>query len=123
MKTNQKKAVRYSLTIKQQVLRRVLSGELSISAAAREYGIKGSMTIPRWLNRQDELLGTKVSQMANLPDQEKNKDELVAEIRSIRQLLDQERLRSEAYLGMIKLAEERFQIAIEKKSGAKPSSK
>lgn len=104
-------------------MRRVLSGELSISAAAREYGIKGSMTIPRWLNRQDELLGTKVSQMANLPDQEKNKDELVAEIRSIRQLLDQERLRSEAYLGMIKLAEERFQIAIEKKSGAKPSSK
>lgn len=123
MKTKLKKAVRYSLTIKQQVLRRVLSGELSISAASREYGIKGSMTISRWLNQQDELLGTKVTQMANSPDEEKDKNELVAEIRSIRQLLDQERLRSEAYLTMIKLAEEQFQIAIEKKSGAKQSSK
>jgi transposase-like protein len=123
VKTNRKKAVRYSLTIKQQVLRRILSGELSINAAAREYGIKGSMTIPRWLNQQDELLGTKMSQMADSPDQEKSKDELVAEIRSVRQLLDQERLRSEAYLAMIKLAEEQFQIPIEKKSGAKPSSK
>jgi transposase-like protein len=123
VKTNRKKAVRYSLTIKQQVLRRVLSGELSMNSAAREYGIRGSMTISRWLDQQDELLGTKASQMAKSPDQDKSKDELVAELRSMRQLLDQERLRSEAYLAMIKLAKEQFQIPIEKKSGAKPSSK
>lgn len=89
----------------------------------REYGIGGSTTVSRWLDRQDQILGTSLSHMAEQADQDKSKEELASELESLRQLLAYERLRSEAYLTMIKLAEEKFQIPIEKKSGAKPSSK
>jgi len=82
------------------------------------------MTIYRWLDRRDQILGTSPSDMANdSPDRDKSKEELATELASLRQLLEHERLRSEAYLTMIKIAEEKFQISIEKKSGAKPSSK
>lgn len=124
MTTNNGKTVRYSLKIKQQVLRRILSGELTVITANREYGIRGKMTIYRWLDRRDQILGTSPSDMANdSPDRDKSKEELATELASLRQLLEHERLRSEAYLTMIKIAEEKFQISIEKKSGAKPSSK
>lgn len=49
--------------------------------------------------------------------------ELAAEIQSLKQLLGAERLRSEAFLTMIKLAEEKYDLAIEKKSGAKQSKR
>lgn len=117
---NKKKTAYYSLTIKRQVLKRILSNELSVAEASREYDIGGSMTIYRWLSRKDELLlaDSTGTIMEGIPDQ-KSKEELSAELATVRRLLEQERLRSEAYLAMIKLAEEKYQIPIEKKSGAK----
>ena len=108
------------MTIKRQVLKRILSNELSVAEASREYDIGGSMTIYRWLSRKDELLSADSTGtiMEGIPDQ-KSKEELSAELATVRRLLEQERLRSEAYLAMIKLAEEKYQIPIEKKSGAK----
>lgn len=44
----------------------------------------------------------------------KSKEALAEELAALRRLLEQERLRSEAYLTMIKLAEERYQVPIEK---------
>jgi transposase-like protein len=118
VKTYRKKSVHYSSTIKQQVIRRIETGELSVSSAAREYGIGGSMTIYRWLDRRDIIMGKEPNQ--NKPNEEpKSQQELAAEVEMLRQLLKQERLRSEAYLTMIKIAEEQFNIPIEKKSGAK----
>lgn len=113
------------MTIKRQVLQRVLSNELSVAEASQEYGIGGSMTIYRWLARKEELLGadsTSVAIMKSITD-EKSKDELIAELATLRRLLEHERLRSEAYLAMIKLAEEKYSLPIEKKAGAKQSGK
>ncbi|MEZ4776307.1 MAG: hypothetical protein R3D00_24240 [Bacteroidia bacterium] len=53
--------------------------------------------------------------------QELSARELSAEVAALKRLLELEQLRSESYLQMIKLAEEQFQIPIEKKSGAKRS--
>jgi len=45
-----KKMVRYSEAFKQQVVRELGEGKFpSICAAARAYGIRGSMTIHKWL--------------------------------------------------------------------------
>lgn len=123
MTTFRRKSVSYSLTIKRQVIRRIENGELSVSAAAREYGIGGSMTIYRWLDSRDIIMNEEQASSSSNSTSTPSKEELAAEIEMLRQLLSQERLRSEAYLTMIKLAEEQFKIPIEKKSGAKPSSK
>lgn len=77
------------------------------------------MTIYRWLDRRDIIMGKETNQNRPDEDQPKSPQELAAEVEMLRQLLAQERLRSEAYLTMIKIAEEQFNIPIEKKSGAK----
>lgn len=116
----QGKNVVYSLTIKRQVIKRILSGELNANSAALEYGIGGSMTIRRWLNRKDEILGTKSDDMTEDSQNEtKGDDELQLELLSLRHQLKRERLRSEAYQRMIRLAEEKYKLPIEKKSGTK----
>ncbi|MDX2283327.1 MAG: hypothetical protein NW241_04160 [Bacteroidia bacterium] len=53
----------------------------------------------------------------------KSREELAAEVQALKRLLELERLRSEAYLEMIKLAEGRYGIPIEKKFGAKQSER
>lgn len=124
MTTYKKKPAYYSLTIKRQILQRVLSKELSIAEATREYGIGSGMTIYRWLARKEELLfGKSTVSIMESSIEEKSKDELIAELAAVHRLLDQERLRSEAYLTMIKMAEQKYNLPIEKKVGAKQSSK
>lgn len=125
MTTYKRKNPYYSLKIKRQVINRVLSGELNAPSATKEYGIKGHMTVYRWMENREKILGISHSKMQTKSSESasSSKEELLAELASIKQLLKYERLRSEAYLTMIKIAEEKFQIAIEKKSGAKRSNK
>ena len=107
----------YSATFKRSVVSRIESGEMSVLEAARHYGIGGSMTLYRWLAEHKNA--TEMSKQSS--EVKKSAVELAAEVASLKKLLEQERIRSEAYLTMIKLAEEQFQIPIEKKPGAKQS--
>lgn len=82
------------------------------------------MTVYRWLAHHEKELGAIPNQSPMEDSQiQRSREELLAELSSVRGLLEQERLRSEAYLSMIKLAEEKYNIPIEKKSGAKQLSK
>jgi hypothetical protein len=100
---------------------------MSSYQAGLHYGIKGSMTIYRWLAKRDQILESTFAEMEEKKDplQERSKEELladvVAELAAMKRLLEIERLRSESYMTMIKLAEERYKIPIEKKSGTKQS--
>ena len=124
MTTFRQKPTGYSLAFKKQVLKRILSNEITANQASKEYGIGGKMTVYRWLDRKEKILGTQLPQaMTDEPKGTKSIDELEAELASVRRLLEQERLRSEAYLAMIKLAEQKYNLPIEKKSGAKRSKR
>ncbi len=101
---------------------------MSAHAASRHFGIKGSMTVYRWLEKYRDPEAPS-SPTPNLLMSEHNQDlqqqeeSLRAEVESLKRLLEHERLRSEAYLQMIKLAESKFKIPIEKKSGPKQSKR
>lgn len=119
----------YSSIFKEEVVARVVSGEMSVFEARQHYEIGGKMTIYDWL---DKLASQWRARPRNkgikkpLSMSKKETDpasELAAEIQSLKQLLGAERLRSEAFLTMIKLAEEKYDLAIEKKSGAKQSKR
>lgn len=122
--------VKYSEEFKRQVIEDVLSGRLSAHGARLHYKISGTMTVYDWVKRHKAKFGILEVEYVTVKDQKKNKkgehqekEELQAELEALKRLLESERKRSEAYLTMIKLAEQRFQIPIEKKSGAKPSKK
>jgi len=118
-----KKNQYYSETFKEAVVSRVMKSELSVLEASKEYGIGGSMTLYRWLDKYaPEWRETPEPIIASMSkESEESAAELSAKIESLQKLLAAERLRSEAYLQMIKLAEGRYKISIEKKSGAKRS--
>lgn len=124
-----KKRAYYSEEFKRAVVSRVERGELSVVEAGRQYQISGSMTIYRWLLRYgseapaDGGMSTEQSESMKKEPSSKSREELAAEVQALKRLLELERLRSEAYLEMIKLAEGRYGIPIEKKSGAKQSGR
>lgn len=85
------------------------------------------MTIYRWLShygseRNSDGGATTTAPMKQEPSS-RSQEQLLAEVQELKRLLELERLRSEAYLEMIKLAEGRFGIPIEKKFGAKQSNR
>ena len=113
----------YSYAFKLQVVSEVESGQLSLSQARRKYGIQGSHTVNRWVEKFGNL---------DRPYQIRNKmkptpeQELLALRQRIKQLEKQnKRLNKElekkdqkvAFFDlMIDLAEEEFKIPIRKKS-------
>lgn len=121
-----KKDRTYTPTFKKQVVDRVMSCEMSVSEASHHYGIGGSMTIYRWLTKYaPEWREIPATVPASMSQKEKKEigstEELAAELAALKRLLEFERVRSETFLTMIKLAEEKHGISIEKKSGAKQS--
>lgn len=117
----------YSETFSREVVKLVESGQMSAYSASLHFGIRGSMTVYRWLAKYGTNRPTSSSNHSTMkkPSQQPQADQadLLAEVESLKQLLFHERLRSEAYLQMIKLAESKYQIPIEKKSGPKQSKK
>lgn len=107
-KTNQCK--RYTERFKRQVVTEVLSGQMSVNAVSRKYGINGSMTVHKWCVKYggDHYLS---GRYIDLPlDQSKNESmskkkktplssdpkELQARIAQLETQLDAERLKREA---------------------------
>lgn len=118
-----KESAIYSNDFKRAVLMSVQKGEMTAHQASHHYGIKSPKTVYRWLGRSDEIFGSTFVETNSkmIEKKEESTEELKAELAAIRKLLDHERLRSESYLTMIKLAEEKFGLPIEKKSGTKQS--
>lgn len=110
----------FSLGFKMMVIEQVLNGHLSKNEASRRYGIKGHSTITRWIRKLHPEPSVQLLKKSN-----KNKEESSAEkrIKELEEALRVEKLRSLAYKTMIEIAEEKFQIPIEKKSDSKQSKK
>jgi transposase-like protein len=114
----------YSIAFKQKVLTSILSGEMSLNAARKHYKIGGSETLSKWYSKRAEIFGYNfAATMDELKKHVKQSDvspeELKAEVSALKQLLELERAKSTGYLTMIKLAEEKLGVPIEKKFGAK----
>ena len=119
----------YSDELKKQVVFKVLSGELRKIEARRQYGIPGSTTLDKWLEKfghgilseHKELLqhmGTRKKKEAvkgEMPELEALQRELAEAKKRVRAA----ELRPEAYSLMIDLAEKELKVAIRKKSATK----
>lgn len=115
-----KKVNHYSDQFKRQVVNEILSGNESIEYYRRKYQIGGSTTLSRWI---DKFASEDPDPMASKKRESEELAELRAQVSLLRRELEEERLRREAYQIMIKIAEEEFQIPIEKKFGVKQFKK
>ena len=115
-----KKVNHYSDQFKRRVVSEVLSGDESLEYYRRKYRIGGSMTISRWI---DKFATEELAPMTTKRKDSEELAELKAELALLKRELEDERLRREAYELMIKIAEEEFNIPIEKKFGVKQRKK
>lgn len=115
-----KKVNYYSDQFKRRVVDEVLSGTESVEYYRRKYRLGGSMTISRWI---DKFATEELEPMAKKRKDNEEVAELKAQLALLKRELEDERLRREAYQLMVKIAEEEFNIPIEKKSGVKQRKK
>jgi len=111
-------SVHYSYEFKMRVLETVLSGDESMESASRRFGIKGHTTIAKWM-RKLEASNVDLILKKNKP----SSSDYESRIKELEEALAYEKLRSNAYKEMIKIAEKDLKISIEKKPDTKQSKK
>lgn len=116
-----KEVKHYSDHFKRGVVKEVLLGEESLEYYRRKYKIGGSTTLSKWMNKF--ACEKEVSMARKKEGEGEELAKLKAELELLRRELEEERLRRQAYELMIKIAEEEFNIPIEKKYGVKQSKK
>lgn len=115
-----KKVKQYSDHFKRKVVNEILSGSESVEYYRRKYRIGGSMTLSRWI---DKFAAEENPSMSKKRTEREELASLKAELAILKRELETERLRRQAYELMIEIAEEEFNIPIEKKFGVKQSKK
>ena len=119
----------YPPELRKQAVYRVLSGELRKSEAIREYGIGGSTTLDKWLEKYGHGILSEHKELLQHMGRRKKKDAVKGEMPELealrRDLAEANKrvraaeLRAEAYSLMIDLAEKELKVAIRKKSDTK----
>lgn len=119
----------YSEELKKEAVFKVLSGELRKSEAMEAYGIKGSSSLDRWLERYGHGILSEHKELLEQMGSRKKKEAVKVEMpeaEELRQQVDKLKkdlraaeLRAEAYSMMIDIAERELKVAIRKKSVTK----
>lgn len=118
----------FSESFKLQVVEQVNQGILNKTEANRRYGIKGKSSILLWQRNYQKYGRCSVTLVTDhpLPLMSKKtshpgtaEKELHARIKELERLLEDEQLRSEAYIRVIDIAEKEFNIPIRKKPNTK----
>lgn len=113
----------YTEAFKRKIINEVLSGKLNKRQASQIYGIKGNTTILYWIRQSQGLKGYEKAarSIANFAEMKKNLHDkkLEEENKELRELLRVAELRADLWQHAIEKAEEKFQIDILKKFGAR----
>jgi transposase-like protein len=113
----------YTEAFKRKIINEVLSGKLNKRQASQIYGIKGNTTILYWIRQSQGLKGyeKEARTIANFAEMKQNLHDkkLEEENKELRELLRVAELRADLWQHAIEKAEEKYQIDILKKFGAR----
>ena len=114
----------YSDEFKQKVLRAIIDDGLMPTEIVRRFGVKNESTVRNWINKYNQNLLSLPEKQDNISDmQELSKEELEKKVKELEKLLSNEKMKSEAFNTMIKIAEKELKISIRKKSNTKQFKK
>lgn len=128
MKAKTKISQIYDESFKRRVVGEFLKGKLTKIELRKKYNIGGKSAILNWMrqlgysdyNRWPKKIKFRVGSIHTpMAPIDKDKLELEKENRELRRKLEDERLRSEAYLRIIEKAEEELKISLKKKFSSK----
>lgn len=113
-KSNLKPIRVFSEDIRKEVVRKVESGELTVTQAAREYSISSNQSIYTWLYRYSRTLkkGTRLVMEKDSLDQ--SNEALKKKIKELEAALGRKSLEADLYRIMIEEASKEFKVDIKK---------
>lgn len=116
MTRHQKEVIRYSISFKQKVVKEIEEG-LSISSAARLYGIKGGQTVQSWVKKfgKNHLLNKIVR--VEMRDEKDRVKELEAEIKKLKIALADSTMENHLLEKILEVASEHYHSDIKKNLG------
>lgn len=121
----------YSEQFKRQVIEEYLRTRGSKKELMVKYNIKFKGAIQTWMRQlgyiqsQDKTASLEINRKINMAEEfigsepESDKEALVKRVKELERLLEDERLKSEAYNRMIELAEKELKISIRKKANTR----
>lgn len=121
MTRSQRTVIRYSISFKQKVVMEIEEEGLSISQAARRYGIKGGDTIQTWLRKygKNHLLN-KIVRVEMKGEKDRIK-ELEQELKKTKIALADKTMKVDALETLISIASDYYKTDIKKNLGQTPS--
>ena len=114
-----KRSKRFTEEFKKMLCEEYVSSSHSKSYLQNKYGIDGSTTLLRWLKKYGYISSEGLERNQALSQSKNKKSSESDELNELRKKLREAELKAEAYDRMIKLAEEKFNIPIRKKSNTK----
>lgn len=115
--------VRYSTQFKHRVCREYMLGHYSEIELLRKHEVGGHGRIKSWLSELgyigDKTDSRLITDMKEPDDIDKNREELLKRIKELEKVVEDNKLKVEAYSKMIEIAEKEFKINIRKKSNTK----
>lgn len=107
------KVIRYSEAFKLQIIKEFEEGDLSIWELGAKYGIKGTTTIRRWVEKYNKThLLNKIIRVEK-PDEKKELDKLKAENQKLKNALADAHIRQVTAESFLEAACEMFGITLE----------
>ncbi len=114
----------FSESFKMYVVDEIESGRLSQSEAMRKFNILGHSTVQRWCQKYGSLKQTKAITKRSLMTQgDFEQQRLNNEIRSLKQELEDARMKNVVLETFVDIAEKELGIPIRKKYGARQSER
>ena len=113
-----KKVVIYSEAFKRKIVEEVTSGEISQTAAQRKYGIGGTMTIKKWLERSERMEKDKENKHESVEKELAELEKLKQEKRQLESALAQAHLKIMSLEALIEEVEEHYGEPIKKNLSA-----
>ena len=114
----------YSDEFKQKVLQAIIEDGLMPTEIVRRFGVKNESTVRNWINKYNQNLLSLPEKQDNISDmQELSKEDLEKKVKDLEKQLSYEKMKSEAFDTMIKIAEKELKISIRKKSDTKQFKK
>lgn len=122
MSNGRREVFRYSLSFKQQVIREIEQEGLSIEAAKRKYGIKGGVTIQKWLRKfgKTKLLN-QIIRIETMDERDRIQD-LEAEIKKLKLALADSLLAQRSLEVVIDEANKEYKTDLKKSFGESVSN-
>lgn len=131
IKKREKTNNRYSPSLKRKIAKEYLSGRASYAILAEENGLRDKSVVKEFVKWYRRKLASEPEFETNMEKAMENLDKsktiediaLSARIKVLEKQLEHAELKTEMLETMIDIAEERFEIEIRKKFGAKQSNK